>query len=87
VASELVRHALAQAIQGQNGKGKAARALQLIAESQARKLELMEGLTPGRCGQCNGLAFMYQPPAIMQWKCRTCRAWNRIVDAAGMSEP
>jgi hypothetical protein len=81
VASELVRHAL-EALERphERQKSKAERALQLIEESKARKLQMMEGLTPGRCGYCNGLAFMYQPPAMMVWKCRSCMKWNRIED-------
>ena len=84
MASELVRHALDAAVHPQERqKSKAVRALQLVAESHARKLERLGGLHEGRCGFCNCIAFLYERPAVMLWRCRKCKSWNRIHDVAG----
>jgi hypothetical protein len=83
VAEEFIRRALEAAqYPREREKSKAERALQLIEESKARSLELFEGMAPGRCGFCNGLAFLYKPPAFLVWKCRKCDQWNRILDEA-----
>ena len=87
MANELVKQALEHLQHPQaREKSKAERALQLIEESKARSLEMFEGMRPGRCGFCNGLAFLYKPPALLVWKCRKCDRFNRIQDVTDEGE-
>jgi hypothetical protein len=59
---------------------KVERAIQLIHEAAARRLQNMGRLREARCADCGILQFTYEPPAFIVVRCRRCGGWNKIQD-------